>query len=61
MKAKNLKQHIVTIEPREEFDRWDDSLWVVMDKRFCDKQAALRYAAELMEEEFRERYLQEKK
>lgn len=59
MKAEFCKQHTIKIVPKPFLDQWGDVHYQVADKEFkeTEKSEALKYAKELMEIEFRDRYL----
>jgi len=60
MKAKHLKQHIKKQEIEEEVDEFENQVWVVEGRKFRDKEDAKKYIAQVMEEEFRNRFKNKK-
>ena len=46
------------IEVEEAKDTWGDKVWVVGTRTYRSRQEAMKAVSELMEEEYRQRYLE---
>jgi hypothetical protein len=61
MKAEHLKKHLKKVAIEEQEDSWGDKFWVVEGRKYFTKQEAQAAVSKLVEDEFRDRYLKEKK